>query len=163
MRFCIVDYAKIPFDVDIKRKIMILHHKKKCFHFWKHFTIIIGKALQYWFYSFDDSSSNFVWVSVRSWSSVFQPSFPSFLNGHQWNTDWTSSIRYSIREIVDRSSFVFTCQTLLVVSSVNGNVLFSYRTESLTDFLVSFFGTACSQNFVREVGVHTRTIPVSIS
>ncbi len=28
MQFCDVDYAKIPFGVDIKRKIMILHHKK---------------------------------------------------------------------------------------------------------------------------------------
>jgi len=28
MQFCYVYYAKIPFGVDLKRKIMILHQKK---------------------------------------------------------------------------------------------------------------------------------------
>src|SRR5690606_20341799 len=100
---------------------------------------------------------------VRCRSPVFQPSFPAALHSSDRNTYRSTPVRYTIAEVRDGSGFVLTGQSLVIMCTVNLNMLRYYRTECFTNAFVNSFIATSSQYRVGEVGMHTASVPVKLS
>jgi len=62
---------------------------------------------------------------------------------------------------VNALGFVFTGESLFIVSTIKVHVLFDLSTEVFADLGKDFSVTTFSHELVREVSVHSRTVPVT--
>jgi hypothetical protein len=78
-----------------------------------------------------------------------------------WDSDGSTSVRFSVGERVNALGFVFSGESLVIVGTVEVHVLFDLSTEVFADIGEDFSVTTFSHEFVREVSVHSRTVPVT--
>jgi len=78
-----------------------------------------------------------------------------------WDSDRSTSVRFSIRERVNALGFVFSGKSLVIISTIEAHVFFDFGTEVFADVGEDFSVTAFSHEFVREVSVHSRSVPVT--
>jgi len=95
--------------------------------------------------------------------AVFEATFPTILYSANRDTDRGSAVGYAVAEFVDRLSFVETGQTLIIVSTININMLLDVLTELFADSGEYALVTTLSHQTIGEVGVHTGTIPVALN
>jgi len=62
---------------------------------------------------------------------------------------------------VNALGFVFSGKSLVIVGTVEVHVFFDFSTEVFADVGKDFSVTTLSHEFVREVSVHSRTVPVT--
>lgn len=78
-----------------------------------------------------------------------------------WDSDRSTYVRYSVRERVNALGFVLSGESLVIVSTIEVHVFFDFSTEVFADVGEDFFVTTFSHEFVREVSVHSRSVPVT--
>jgi hypothetical protein len=78
-----------------------------------------------------------------------------------WNTDGSATVSNTPRELVDGLSFVETCETLVVVWTVNSDVLFTVFFECVHELEEVVLTTSFTHECSGEVTVHTGTVPVT--
>ena len=78
-----------------------------------------------------------------------------------WDTDGSTTVSDSVGELVDGLGLVEAGETLVVVRSVNGDVLGSVFLEGCHELLEVFFATFFTHELGGEVGVHAGTVPVA--
>ena len=79
------------------------------------------------------------------------------------NSNRCTTIRNPVAEHVDRLSLVKTRQALVIVSTIDIDVVFDSRLECLTDGVVDVLAATGTQCGVAEVGVHAATVPVALN
>lgn len=109
-----------------------------------------------------DLSSNKVRISVGTGPSVLEVT-TSLSLGITSNTNTSSTVGNSERELVNAGSLVLSSQTKLIALSVNGNVLLVLGTQLVNSLLNNLKSTGLTHSFGRNVGVHTGTVPVSLN
>ena len=109
----------------------------------------------------DDRAGNHVGVSIGRRATILKPAFPTGFDGVNWNSNRCTTIRNTVAEHVNRLSLVQTRQTLVVVGTINVDVVLDPRLECLADSVVDFFAAAGAERGVTEVGMHAAAVPVA--
>lgn len=109
----------------------------------------------------DDCTGNHVRIRIRCWSAIFQPTLPAVCDGSDWNSNRSTTIGYTVAELVDLLRFMQTGQALIVIRTVDINVVLDAWFERLANGIVSFLAAAGSQQRVGEVGMHATAVPIA--
>ena len=71
----------------------------------------------------DHHCTNLVGIPIRRGAPVFQPTAPAVIDRADRNSDGGSPVRDSVRELMDRLGLMQTSQPLLVVRTIDADVL----------------------------------------
>ena len=109
----------------------------------------------------DNHSSDKIGVNITSRSPVLNIALTISMCSRSWDSKRSCSVSNSIWKIINRWCLVDTCQSLLVIITVECNMLAMLFAEFF-HHLVDIFHTTCAlaHCFCREVCVTARTIPV---
>jgi len=112
--------------------------------------------------SIDEHTTNKVRITVGRRSSIFKVAllFHDSLSG---DSSRSTSVTNTIAELVNRSSFMSTSQSQIVIRSVDGDMGKMSLGEEFHGFKDSVITTFVSGGFEREVGVATRTVPITLN
>lgn len=110
--------------------------------------------------SLNHNTSNLVGASVGSWTTVLEVSI-ALLGARSWNTDGRPTVGNTIGELINGTSLVPSSKTESIVVTVNSDVLLVTLGELLNGSLNVLHATLFSHSLSRDVGVETRSIPVT--
>src|SRR4030095_3371472 len=77
------------------------------------------------------------------------------------NADRSPTITDSIAERIHRLCLMFPGQAKMVVRPIDLNVFFMHRPEAFTDGIEKIFATFLTHFTIREINMHTGTIPIT--
>jgi len=110
--------------------------------------------------SLNHNTSNLVWASVGSWTTVFEISI-TLLGARPWNTDGRPTVSNTIGELINGTGLVSSGKTESVVVTVNSNVLLVTLGELVNSSLDVLHATLISHSISGDVGMETRSVPVT--
>jgi len=112
--------------------------------------------------SINEHTTNKIRITVGRRSSIFKVTllFQDSLGG---DSSRSTSVTNTIAELVNRSSFMSTSQSQIVIRSVDSDMREVSLGEEFHRFEDSVITSFVSGGFEREVGVAARTVPVSLN
>jgi hypothetical protein len=105
-------------------------------------------------------SGNDIRVHVGRRASILEITIPIGLSG-AGNTARATSVGNTVRELIDGSSFMLSCETALVTSTVGCDVFGVLLAKLLQSSFDDRKSTRLAHRFGTEIGVATSTIPVT--
>ena len=77
------------------------------------------------------------------------------------NSDTGTSVGFTVGELIDALGFMEPGKSLVVVGTVEIHVFFDFGTEMFADVDEDLFVSFFSHDSVREVSMHSRSVPVT--
>jgi len=112
--------------------------------------------------SINEHTTNEIRIAVSRGSSILKVALliHDSLGG---DSSSGTSVANTIAELINRSSFMSASQSQIVIRTINGNVGEMMLGEELHRFEDSVITSFLSGGFEREVGVATRTVPITLN
>jgi hypothetical protein len=110
----------------------------------------------------DHAGGNAIGVGIRSGTAILKISLPAVLNGADRDSDRSASVGDAVAKLVDRLRLVQSGQTLIVARAVLADMGVVDRPKRLADRLDHIFAALVADVGIREVGVHSASVPIPL-